>query len=78
MYECGKGGTAGEIEEGLIASIRHYGVPDEFCTDGGSQYTSERLTQLLKRYKIVQKTSTPYHARGNQYAEQSVKAIKKH
>ena len=77
VYECEKGGTADEIEEGLIASIRHYGVPDEFCTDGGSQYTSEKLTQLLKRYKIVQRTSSPYHARGNQHAEQSVRAAKK-
>ena len=77
MYECEKGGTAEEIEEGLIASIRHYGIPDEFCTDGGSQYTSERLTNLLERYKIEQKTSSPYHARGNQHAEQSVKAAKK-
>ena len=77
VYECEKGGNAGEIEEAVIASIRHYGIPDEFCTDGGSQYTSERLTNLLERYKIEQKTSSPYHARGNQHAEQSVKAAKK-
>ena len=41
---------------------------NELCSDGGTQYIGEKFTEILEKYKIRQKTTAPYHPKGNQHA----------
>ena len=38
--------------EALTEALEKYGVPEVFNTDQGSQFTSEKFTQVLKDHQI--------------------------
>ena len=64
----------------VISAIRKFfvdtGVPVRIRTDGGSQFSSSRFRQFLKRWGVIQALSSPHYAQSNGHAEAALKAMK--
>jgi len=52
-----------------------FGVPREIVTDQGAQFTSRLVEQMMERYKIRHRKSTPYHPQANGQVESTNKVI---
>eukprot|EP00253_Pinus_taeda_P035613 PITA_35613 len=52
-----------------------FGVPREFVTDKGSQFTSNLVEKLMEEYKIKHRRSTPYHPQANGQVESTNKVL---
>lgn len=44
----------------------HFGDPREIVTDQGTQFMSELVKSITQQYKIIHKTSSPYHPQANE------------
>jgi hypothetical protein len=53
----------------------HYGLPREVITDGGSQFTTHRITTTLKNYHIKHRVTSPYHPQENGQVESTNKVL---
>ena len=42
-----------------------YGVPREIVTDQGTQFTSKLVKDIIEKYQIKHRRSTPYHLQAN-------------
>ena len=76
LYPC-KSTGANELCENLLDYTCKFGKPREFLTDRGTQYTSDTLKTFSKMFGIDQSMIMTANSRGNSFAENSVKMIKK-
>ena len=42
-----------------------FGIPREIVTDGGPQFTSHKIRELVEKYKIHHRITMPYHPEVN-------------
>ena len=68
--------TSAKTIETLQNLFARYGVPAQFVSDNGPQFTSEEFQQFLKRNGIKHITSAPYHPATNGLAECCVQSFK--
>ena len=62
----------------VIAKLSEdYGIPETISTDGGSNYTSQRMESFLRQYGIQHRVSSVANAHSNCRAELGVKTIKR-
>jgi hypothetical protein len=59
-------GTPIAIEQEVVGFIHEeiftiFGIPQEIVTDGGTQFTSRLIKDLMDIYKIKHRVTTPYH-----------------
>ena len=50
-------------------------IPREIVTDGGPQFTCHKIRELVKKYKIHHRITTPYHPQANGQVESTNKVI---
>ena len=60
----------------LKAHFARYGIPEEFVSDNGSQFTSSCFEKFASKWDIKLTTSSPYHSQSNGKAESAVMAAK--
>jgi hypothetical protein len=53
----------------------HFGVPREISTDQGTQFTSNLMKELTKKYGIKHCNSSPYHPQANGQVESTNKVL---
>ena len=51
------------------------GIPIEIVTDGGPQFTSHMIQNLVEKYKIHHRITTPYHPQMNDKVESTNKVL---
>eukprot|EP00253_Pinus_taeda_P010466 PITA_10466 len=52
-----------------------YGVPREIVTDQGTQFTSKLVKDIIEKYQIKHRRSTPYHPQANGQVESTNKTL---
>jgi transposase InsO family protein len=52
-----------------------FGIPWEIVTDGGTQFTSRLLRDLMEKYRIKHRVTTPYHPQENRQVEGTNKIL---
>jgi hypothetical protein len=52
-----------------------YGMPREIVTDGGAQFTGNKIEALLKKYRIQHQVTSPYHPQENGKVESTNKVL---
>ena len=52
-----------------------YGVPRQIVTDQGVLFTSKLVRDLIEKYKIKHRKSTPYHPQANGQVESTNKVL---
>jgi hypothetical protein len=66
---------------GLIGCLRllfaTFGVPEEFSSDGGPEFSSGALREFLRRWGVQHRISSAYNPQSNGRAEVAVKATKR-
>jgi hypothetical protein len=55
--------------------ITRFGCPIELVTDRGTHFINEVITELLGKFMIIHRKSTPYYPRGNGQAESTNKIL---
>ena len=63
--------------EWLNSFCMQFGIPEEVSTDGGPEFTSGEMAELLKDYGIRHRVSSAYHPHSNLRAELGVKDVKR-
>ena len=63
--------------EWLTKFCTRFGIPEELSTDGGPEFTSNAMAELLKEFGIRHRVSSAYHPHSNMRAELAVKNIKR-
>ena len=66
---CLKSKEMHEIANHLLDYIAEYGPPKEILSDLGNEFTNEVVRNLLNKFNIKHKTTTPYNPRVNGKAE---------
>ena len=62
LLPCNKTITAKQVAELLLEHLyKRFGLPDEFISDRGPQFTAHAFRELLKLLGITSKLSTAYH-----------------
>jgi len=61
----------------LKRTFATFGIPQEFISDNGPQFTSSEFADFTRSWDFQHKTSSPYHPQSNGKAEAAVKAAKK-
>ena len=57
--------------------FNRFGVPRDIISDGGSHFCNKLLENVLAKYGVVHKVTTPYHPQANGQAEVSNREIKR-
>ena len=74
-------GSAQSGARGLIACLRSlfatFGVPEEFASDGGPEFTASITNNFLKKWGVKPRISSAYHPQSNGRAEVAVKSAKR-
>jgi IS30 family transposase len=60
----------------LFELILFYGLPREVITDGGSQFTTHKITATLLNYHIKHKVTSPYHPQEKGQVESTNKVLR--
>jgi len=55
--------------------VAHFGVPREIVIDQGTQFTSNLVKSITKKYHIKPQKYTPYHPKENRQVESTNKVI---
>jgi transposase InsO family protein len=53
----------------------HFGVPCKIVIDQGTQFTSNMVKYITKKYQIKHRKSPPYHPKENRQVESTNKVI---
>jgi hypothetical protein len=67
----GSQGTLESATEQAVVGFLHeeiftrFRIPWEIVTDGGTQFTSRLIKDLMDKYKIKHRVTTPYHPQAN-------------
>ena len=64
------------VSEALCSIFARFGFPSEVLSDGGTQFTSNIMQQVMKTVGITHKVSTPYHPQTNGLCERANATIK--
>jgi transposase InsO family protein len=70
------GTTAEDTIEALRSLFARYGFPTELVSDNGPQFRADAFQQFLKRHRVKQSFSPPYHPASNGLAERHVQTLK--
>ena len=62
--------------EWLTSFCAMFGIPEELCSDGGPEFTSNAMQELMKDFGIRHRKRLAYHPHSNLRAELSVKDVK--
>jgi len=57
--------------------LSRFGMPHAIISDGGSHFYNKPMAELMRKYGIVHKISTPYHPQTNDQAELANREIKR-
>ena len=77
LLSCNKTITAKQVAKLLLENLyKWFGLPDEFISDRGPQFTAHTFRELLKLLGITRKLSTAYHPQTNGATEQVNQEIK--
>lgn len=57
--------TAEETAKAFVEYMSHYGAPEQILTDQGSNFMSETIKNLCKRFQIKKLRSTAFHPQSN-------------
>lgn len=68
--------TSKSVITKLKAHFARYGIPEEFMSDNGPQFSSSCFKKFASKWDITLSTSSPYHPQSNGKAEAAVKAAK--
>ena len=77
LDELGSTSTASKIIKKLKAHFARHGIPDEFVSDNGPQFTSDEFAEFASDWDFEHVTSSPHHSKSNGLAESAVKAAKR-
>lgn len=69
--------TTKHVIKSMFGEFQHFGLPRTLLTDNGPQYVSADFEDVMRKYDIEHKTSSPYHPLGNSIAERAVQEAKK-
>ena len=64
------------VSEALCTIFTRFGFPSEVLSDGGPQFTSDLMYQVMKSLGITHKFTTPYHPQANGLCERANGTIK--
>jgi transposase InsO family protein len=62
--------------EVLRSLFARYGLPEQFVTDNGPQFSSAEFANFMKGNGIKRIISAPYHPASNGFAERFVQTLK--
>ena len=68
--------TSAAVINKLKLHMARYGIPDEFQSDNGPQFSSLEFTRFAKQYGFCHITSSPAYPQSNGLAENAVKQAK--
>ena len=68
--------TSTKTTEALESLFAKYGLPEQFVSDNGPQFTSQEFTQFTRQHGIRHIRSAPYHPSSNGLAERFVRTFK--
>ena len=63
------------VAEWLTSFCMQFGIPEEVSTDGGPEFTSGEMAELLQDFGIRHRVSSVYHPHSNLRAELGVKRL---
>ena len=69
--------TSNAVIDILNKIFSRFGVPTQFYSDGGTQFTSSQFQEFAKEYGFMHNTSSPHFPQSNGFAESSVKIAKR-
>lgn len=61
----------------MASMFSRHGLPLEFCTDGGPQFTAGEFTEFAAKYDFKHVVSSPRFPRSNGLAEKGVQVVKR-
>ena len=68
--------TSSQVIHKLKAHFARYGIPSEFYSDNGPQFSCKEFRDFCKQYEIRHETSSPGNAKSNGASEAAVKVAK--
>ena len=60
----------------LKSVFARHGIPEEYISDNGPQYSSQEMKEFALQYGFRHTTSSPHYPRGHGQAERAVKTVK--
>ena len=68
--------TADEVIRKLKAHLARYGIPDQFVSDNGQPFVSDKFREFTNAYGFDHVTSSPNYPQSNGKVENAVKTAK--
>ena len=68
--------TSAKVISVLKSVFARHGIPEEFISDNGPQYSSQEMKEFALQYGFRHTTSSPHYPRGHGQAERAVKTVK--
>ncbi|KAL5479382.1 hypothetical protein EMCRGX_G022901 [Ephydatia muelleri] len=68
--------TSTKVISVLKSVFARHGIPEEFISDNGPQYSSQEMKEFALQYGFRHTTSSPHYPRGHGQAERAVKTVK--
>lgn len=72
-----KSNTAQTVINVLKPIFARHGIPEEFVSDGGPPFNSEKVQNFFKDWNITHFITSPYNPRSNGQVERSVQTLKR-
>ena len=69
--------TASAVISQLKGIFDEHGVPEEFMSDNGPQYTADEFRVFATQYGFTHKTSSPHYPTANGFIERTVQTVKR-
>ena len=68
--------SANAVIRAMKRQFACHGIPDECISDNGTQFESHEYSSFAREHGFIVRKSSPYHSRGNEKAESTVKIAK--
>ena len=69
--------TASQTTDALQIIFSKYGLPEQFVSDNGPQFSSDEFAQFMRANGVKHIQSAPYHSSSNGLAERFVQTFKR-